>query len=77
MLHVNLGARTPQSGWAPAIGRAERGIIARCLSDLEMACRVEPESASPASNAAVEDRAVAPAPNAAVFFAKLLTILCN
>lgn len=39
MLHVNLGARTPQSGTAPAMGRAERGIIGRCLSDLELACR--------------------------------------
>ncbi len=53
MLHVNLGARTPQSGAAPAIGRAERKIVAQCLDDLESACRV---NAAPDS----EDRTVPP-----------------
>jgi hypothetical protein len=37
LLHVRLGARTPQSGIAPAIGQGERALIIRCLTDLEAA----------------------------------------
>ena len=53
MLHVNLDSRTPQSGAASAIGRAERKIVMQCLDDLELACRV---AAVPDS----DDRPVAP-----------------
>ena len=38
MLHVYLGASAPQKGFTPAIGRAERLLIAKCLDDLETAC---------------------------------------
>jgi hypothetical protein len=39
MLHIDLGSRVPQKGFAPTIGRAERALIAKCLDDLESACR--------------------------------------
>jgi hypothetical protein len=39
ILHIHLGARTPQTGAATAIGRAERAVLAQCLDDLESACR--------------------------------------
>ena len=35
LMHIRLGARTPQSGAAPAIGQGERALIIRCLTDLE------------------------------------------
>jgi hypothetical protein len=35
LLHIRLGARTPQAGAAPAIGQGERALIIRCLTDLE------------------------------------------
>jgi hypothetical protein len=38
MLHIRLGASAPQTGFALAIGRAERALIAKCLDDLDAAC---------------------------------------
>jgi hypothetical protein len=38
MLHIRLGASAPQTGFAPAIGRAERALISKCLDDLDDAC---------------------------------------
>ena len=41
LLHIRLGARTPQSGAAPAIGQNERALIVRCLTDLEAVSQPE------------------------------------
>jgi hypothetical protein len=64
MLHVKLGSRTPQNGAASAIGRAERKIVAQCLADLELACRI---AAVPS-----DDRPVAPPPERTGVFRKII-----
>jgi hypothetical protein len=47
MLHIALGARTPQSGATSAIGKAERTLLAKCMSDLEAASRTYAEPPMP------------------------------
>jgi hypothetical protein len=51
MLHIALGAETPQAGAKTAIGRAERTLIAKCLTDLQAAScgHAEPPTEDPAS----------------------------
>ncbi len=46
LLHVRLGARTPQDGFVTAIGRAERALISQCLDRLDSACRAQERAAS-------------------------------
>jgi len=41
LLHVRLGARTPQDGFVTAIGRAERTLISQTLDKLESAARAQ------------------------------------
>jgi hypothetical protein len=41
LLHIRLGARTPQSGAASAIGQGERALLIRCLTDLEAVLQPE------------------------------------
>ena len=53
MLQIELGARAPQQGASPAIGRGERNLIADCMAELEAAVHI-PEAAP-----------VAPQPHAA------------
>jgi hypothetical protein len=48
MLHIALGARTPQSGATSAIGKAERTLLAKCLADLEAASVTYAEPPTPA-----------------------------
>jgi hypothetical protein len=47
MLHIALGARTPQSGATTAIGKAERTLLAKCLADLDAASRTYAEPPMP------------------------------
>jgi hypothetical protein len=42
ILHIRLGDRTPQTGRITAVGQAERGLITRCLVELETSIRVPP-----------------------------------
>jgi hypothetical protein len=54
LLHISLESTTPQGGFTPAIGRAERGIIAKCLDDLESGARPADE-AGPTSDRRPQD----------------------
>lgn len=47
-LHIALGARTPLAGAASAMGRAERALLAKCLTDLEAASETYAEAPPPA-----------------------------
>jgi hypothetical protein len=47
ILHINLGSQAPQSGAAPAIGRAERALLAQCLDHLQSACEAKAEPYTP------------------------------
>jgi hypothetical protein len=51
LLHISLGAQTPQEGATTAIGRAERALIAECLAALERASSKPAEAAAPAPEA--------------------------
>jgi hypothetical protein len=51
MLHVALGAQTPQAGATTAIGRAERNLIAECLAAMEAASRGPKDAPSTAQPA--------------------------
>jgi hypothetical protein len=56
LMHINLESTTPQGGFTPAIGRAERGIIAKCLEDLEAASRPVDEAVSPRESPKIDTR---------------------
>jgi hypothetical protein len=43
MLHIHLGASTPQVAATTAIGRTERSLIAECMAALESAASVPEE----------------------------------
>jgi len=48
MMHINLGAQTPQEGATTAIGKSERTLIARCLVALESASHTPTKAYTPA-----------------------------
>ena len=47
LLRVSLGRYSPQERSDSAVGRTERGVVAKCLAELDDACRDWPEDNHP------------------------------
>ena len=57
ILHIHLGARTPQAGRITAVGQGERALIAQSLIALEAATRM-PREEAPAEQASAPPRGI-------------------